>query len=221
MLASASTRSKPPWPTRWKPRPRRAFRSTCWTGPTRSPARAWKVPCWTQPIGASSAICTGEPVRHGMTMGELAKLFNAENKIGANLTVDPDAGLEARRLVRFHQSHLDQSLAQHAQPERRHALSRPLPAGVRRRTFPWAAAPMRRSSRSARISSGAGNWRTYLNQRQIPGIRVYPTTFTPIGIDIQGRQDRRRPLHHCQPRTARFHAARARARRGNPEAVSG
>jgi uncharacterized protein YbbC (DUF1343 family) len=29
----------------------------------------------------------GLPVRHGMTMGELARLFNGENKIGAALTV--------------------------------------------------------------------------------------------------------------------------------------
>jgi len=29
------------------------------------------------------------PLRHGMTMGELAKMFNAENHIGANLTVIP------------------------------------------------------------------------------------------------------------------------------------
>ena len=29
------------------------------------------------------------PIRHGMTLGELAKLFNAENKIGADLTVIP------------------------------------------------------------------------------------------------------------------------------------
>jgi uncharacterized protein YbbC (DUF1343 family)/CubicO group peptidase (beta-lactamase class C family) len=29
----------------------------------------------------------GLPVRHGMTMGELARMFNAENKIGASLTV--------------------------------------------------------------------------------------------------------------------------------------
>ena len=29
----------------------------------------------------------GMPARHGMTMGELARLFNAQNKIGANLTV--------------------------------------------------------------------------------------------------------------------------------------
>jgi uncharacterized protein YbbC (DUF1343 family)/CubicO group peptidase (beta-lactamase class C family) len=30
---------------------------------------------------------TSMPIRHGMTLGELAKLFNAENKIGADLTV--------------------------------------------------------------------------------------------------------------------------------------
>ena len=35
------------------------------------------------------------PIRHGMTMGELAKLFNAENKIGANLTVVADQELAA------------------------------------------------------------------------------------------------------------------------------
>ena len=32
------------------------------------------------------------PVRHGMTMGELAKMFNAERAIGANLTVVPMQG---------------------------------------------------------------------------------------------------------------------------------
>ena len=36
------------------------------------------------------------PVRHGMTVGELARLFNAERKIGADLTVDPLRGLAAR-----------------------------------------------------------------------------------------------------------------------------
>src|SRR5512132_132083 len=29
------------------------------------------------------------PIRHGMTLGEMAKLFNAENKIGVDLTVVP------------------------------------------------------------------------------------------------------------------------------------
>ncbi len=32
------------------------------------------------------------PLRHGMTMGELAKLFNGENKLGADLTVVPMSG---------------------------------------------------------------------------------------------------------------------------------
>jgi len=32
------------------------------------------------------------PIRHGMTMGELARLFNAENRIGAALTVVPMRG---------------------------------------------------------------------------------------------------------------------------------
>ena len=41
------------------------------------------------------------PVRHGMTVGELAKLYNAERHINANLTVVPMRGLDARRLVRF------------------------------------------------------------------------------------------------------------------------
>ena len=41
------------------------------------------------------------PLRHGMTMGELAQMFNGENHIGADLTVVADEGLAARRLVRF------------------------------------------------------------------------------------------------------------------------
>ncbi len=32
------------------------------------------------------------PVRHGMTMGELAKMFNAERNINAKLTVVPMEG---------------------------------------------------------------------------------------------------------------------------------
>ena len=33
-----------------------------------------------------------EPVRHGMTLGELAKMFNAERHIGARLKVVPMEG---------------------------------------------------------------------------------------------------------------------------------
>ena len=40
------------------------------------------------------------PVRHGMTVGELARLFNAERKIDADLDVVEVRGLAARRPVR-------------------------------------------------------------------------------------------------------------------------
>ena len=40
------------------------------------------------------------PIRHGMTIGELAKLFNAENKIGADLTVVPMKNWTREQLVR-------------------------------------------------------------------------------------------------------------------------
>ena len=36
------------------------------------------------------------PVRHGMTVGELARMFNAERKIGADLTVVPCEGWDRR-----------------------------------------------------------------------------------------------------------------------------
>ena len=41
-----------------------------------------------RPRSASTAICR-MPIRHGMTLGELARLFNGEKQIGADLTVVP------------------------------------------------------------------------------------------------------------------------------------
>ncbi len=39
------------------------------------------------------------PIRHGLTMGELALLFNAENDIAVDLTVVKMKGLAASILV--------------------------------------------------------------------------------------------------------------------------
>ena len=46
------------------------------------------------------------PVRHGMTMGELAKMFNAERKINAKLTVVPMEIPPIRRHDRNHNPRL-------------------------------------------------------------------------------------------------------------------
>jgi uncharacterized protein YbbC (DUF1343 family)/CubicO group peptidase (beta-lactamase class C family) len=45
------------------------------------------------------------PVRHGMTMGELAQMFNAEHKVGARLTVVPMQGY--RREMWFDETGID------------------------------------------------------------------------------------------------------------------
>ena len=69
--------------------------------------------------------CYSLPVRHGLTLGELATMGNAERKLERRPARDHDAELGARRLVRFDRSALDRSFAQHAQPECRDALSGP------------------------------------------------------------------------------------------------
>ena len=63
------------------------------------------------------------PIRHGMTLGELARLFNAENKIGADLTVIPLRNWNRDAVVRRDGPAVDQSVAEHAQPDPGHALS--------------------------------------------------------------------------------------------------
>ena len=99
-------------------------------------------------------LLPGMPVRHGMTLGELARLFNGENKIGAALTVVPMKNWDRDALVRRDRPALDQPVAEHAQPDCRR---RSIPASARSsaRTSRSAAAPTRRSSRSARRGSTA------------------------------------------------------------------
>ena len=63
--------------------------------------------------------CFEIPVRHGMTLGELAAMANGERKLGARSARDSHAGLGSGRLVRLHRPALGGSLAQYAQPERR------------------------------------------------------------------------------------------------------
>ena len=64
------------------------------------------------------------PLRHGMTMGELAQMFNEQNGSARQAQRGADAGLAARRLVGLHAPALGEPLAQHAQPQRGAALPR-------------------------------------------------------------------------------------------------
>jgi uncharacterized protein YbbC (DUF1343 family)/CubicO group peptidase (beta-lactamase class C family) len=117
------------------------------------------------------------PIRHGMTLGEMAKLFNAENKIGADLTVVPvknwnrDQWFDATGLPWINPS-----------PNMRNLIQATLYPGIG-------------AIEGTNISVGRGTDTPFeqigapwidgvalsdaLNARAIPGIRFYPVKFTP------------------------------------------
>ena len=116
----------------------------------------------------------GLPVRHGMTMGELARMFNAENKIGADLTmiaiedwhrgdwfddtglpwVDPSPNLRSLNAATLYPG------VAMIEFSKDYSVGRGSDA-----PFEQIAAPY----------IGGRELAAYLNQREIPGVRVYPT----------------------------------------------
>jgi uncharacterized protein YbbC (DUF1343 family)/CubicO group peptidase (beta-lactamase class C family) len=117
------------------------------------------------------------PIRHGMTMGELAKLFNAENKIGADLTVI--AMKNWKRDQWFDETGLPWISPS---PNMRNMNEATLYTGVGAIEY-------------TNISVGRGTDTPFehigapwidgvqlsdvLNARNIPGVRFYPVRFTP------------------------------------------
>ena len=117
-----------------------------------------KVRCSTTDL-QSFVGCYAMPVRHGLTLGELATMANAERKLDADLHV-----IKMKNWQRgdwFDSTGLawiDPS------PNMRSLNAATLYTGWRcsnrRRTIPWAAAPTLPSSRSARIGFTGRNWRS-------------------------------------------------------------
>jgi uncharacterized protein YbbC (DUF1343 family) len=129
----------------------------------------------------------GEPVRHGMTMGELARMFNGENRLGANLTVitmqDWHRGdwFDATNLPWIDPS-----------PNMRSLKAATLYPGL----------CLMESSRNWSVGRGTDapfeqvgadfvdgrELAAYLNKRLIPGARAYPTSFTPKESNFRGKR---------------------------------
>jgi uncharacterized protein YbbC (DUF1343 family) len=129
------------------------------------------------------------PIRHGLTMGELARLFNGENKIGADLTV-----VEAKNWQRgewFDDTGLPWI---NPSPNMRNLIQATLYPGIG-------------AIESTNVSVGRGTDTPFeqigapwidgpgfseaLNARRISGVRFYPVRFTPTsskyaGQDCQG-----------------------------------
>jgi uncharacterized protein YbbC (DUF1343 family)/CubicO group peptidase (beta-lactamase class C family) len=125
------------------------------------------------------------PPRHGMTMGELAKMFNAERNINAKLTVVPMEGwqrgdwFDATGLVWVNPSpNLRSVYAASLYPGV--ALVEYTNVSVGRGTdtpFELLGAPWMKSKELA----------AYLNARGIAGVRFVPVTFTPTSAVYSGQ----------------------------------
>ena len=116
------------------------------------------------------------PLRHGMTMGELAKMFNAENHIGANLTVVPMKDWE--RGDWFDAGDLPWI---NPSPNMRSLNAALLYPGVAMLEYTKNYS-VGRNTDAPFEQIGADFIRgpelaAYLNRRRIPGVRVYATRF--------------------------------------------
>jgi uncharacterized protein YbbC (DUF1343 family)/CubicO group peptidase (beta-lactamase class C family) len=126
------------------------------------------------------------PIRHGMTIGELARLFNGENKIGADLTVVPlknwkrDDWYDDTGLPWINPS-----------PNMRNLNEATLYPGIGAIEY-------------SNISVGRGTDTPFehvgapwidgvklaelLNGRKVPGVRFYPVRFTPTASKFAGEE---------------------------------
>ncbi|HWD40113.1 MAG TPA: exo-beta-N-acetylmuramidase NamZ domain-containing protein [Fimbriimonas sp.] len=127
------------------------------------------------------------PVRHGMTMGELATMDNAENHIGADLKVvkmqDWERGdwFDSTGLTWINPSPNLRSLKACILYPGLCFLEFPSNFSVGRGTD----APFEQVGADFVDGQKLAN---YLNRRHIPGIRVYPTTFTPTESRFEGQK---------------------------------
>jgi uncharacterized protein YbbC (DUF1343 family)/CubicO group peptidase (beta-lactamase class C family) len=126
------------------------------------------------------------PIRHSLTLGELARLFNAENKIGANLTVVQMRGWE--RGFWFDETGLPWI---NPSPNMRNLIQASVYPGIG-------------AIEGTNISVGRGTDTPFeqigapwidgvqlsdaLNARSIAGVRFYPVRFTPASSKYAGEE---------------------------------
>jgi uncharacterized protein YbbC (DUF1343 family)/CubicO group peptidase (beta-lactamase class C family) len=125
------------------------------------------------------------PLRHGMTMGELAKMFNVENHIGANLTV-----IAMRDWQRGDWFDATDQPWINPSPNMRSLNAALLYPGVGMLEYAKNYS-VGRGTDAPFEQIGADFIRgpelaAYLNRRRIPGVRVYATRFQPTSSNLAG-----------------------------------
>ncbi len=130
--------------------------------------------------------CTSIPLRHGMTLGELARMINVEDNINAtlevialknwrradwfdstNLTwVDPSPNMRSLSAALLYPGI---GLIEYA---RNYSVGRGTDSPFEQIGADWI--------NGAQLSA-------YLNKRMVPGVRTYPTRFTPSASNLKGK----------------------------------
>jgi uncharacterized protein YbbC (DUF1343 family)/CubicO group peptidase (beta-lactamase class C family) len=137
------------------------------------------------PANISFVGCTAIPLRHGMTLGELARMINVEDKIDARLEVV--AMKNWRRADWFDSTNL---LWVDPSPNMNSLDAALLYPGV----------AMLEYAKNYSVGRGTGapfehvgaDWiqgvqlAEFLNKRMVPGVRFYPTRFTPTASNFKG-----------------------------------
>jgi uncharacterized protein YbbC (DUF1343 family) len=127
----------------------------------------------------------GLPTRHGMTMGELAKMFNGENKWGANLTVI--AMQDWHRGDWFDSTGLPWI---NPSPNMRSLDAATLYPGLcfleSSKNYSEGRGTDAPFEQTGADFINARKLAAYLNARLIPGVRIYPTSFTPSESNFKG-----------------------------------
>jgi len=127
----------------------------------------------------------GLPVRHGMTMGELARLANGEKKIGVELTVIPME--DWRRGDWFDSTNLPWV---NPSPNMRSLNAAILYPGIALLEYAKNLSVGRGTDAPfEQVGAdfiGGRELAAWLNSRQIPGVRAYPTSFTPSASNFSG-----------------------------------
>jgi len=131
--------------------------------------------------------CSVMPLRHGMTLGELARMFNGEDKVGAQLEVV--AAKNWRRADWFDAANLpwvDPS------PNIRSLTAATLYPGVAMAEYAKNYSVGRGTD--APFEQVGADWingaafAEFLNKRMVPGVRFYPVRFTPTSSNFQGKE---------------------------------
>lgn len=145
---------------------------------------------WEGPLLDADKIsfvgCSVMPLRHGMTIGELARMLNAEEKIGARLEVV--AMKNWRRGDWWDSTGL---VWVNPSPNMRSLNAALLYAGVALLEY----SPNYSVGRGtdAPFEQFGADWikgaelANYLNRRFVPGVRFYPTQFTPNASNFSGK----------------------------------